>query len=115
MTTDESEVSRDLVTSYRQFLNLTSQERPYTDEVSISFGTLMELRVKLDDYREAANNLKAKAKYQSHQLTRIKDDVRSKLSSEQFLVLEKDINLVPGESINSPYMLPLITLFLPLI
>lgn len=85
------------ITSYRQFYKLTSQDHSNDENILVSFATLMELRVKIDEYREATNALKAKSKYKIHQLDSMKEKIKGKLSAEQYKVVENDLNFIPGE------------------
>ena len=90
---------KETITSYRQFLKITEQERPYDKEVVISFGTLMELRVKLENYQDVVNTLKAKTKYRDVQLMNMKQKIKAALTAQQYNALKKELNSVPGEFI----------------
>ena len=77
-------------------LKFIKQEHEPTDTVTITHSVLSEIIDKLQDARKSTNDLKGKIKYRDLQVCRINEQLKSKISKEQYDLIENELINVPG-------------------
>lgn len=59
---------------------------------------------KLHDTRNSHNALKAKIKYKDSQICRFRDEIKNKITNEQYELIENEIMNVPGTVVSNIFI-----------